>query len=103
MTYVFIEEVQATVTRNEGGDLLVVLDKLYTNALTNSRVRLLSLNTQLLQNDSLGVRSSSERVRLPDGSQVSLLVLLIGPSVIATVQPQVASSPDSTWFTNEGR
>jgi len=44
-TYVLIDEVQATVPRNEGGDLLAVLNKLNADALSNGRVRLLGLNT----------------------------------------------------------
>ena len=42
---VFFNESQATVVRDESGDLLAVLDELDTNALANGRVRLLSLNT----------------------------------------------------------
>ena len=50
---VFINVVQTTIARNEGGDLLTVLDKLNTDALTNSRVRLLSFNTTTHQNTKL--------------------------------------------------
>lgn len=42
---VFLNESQTTVVRDEGGDLLAVLDELNTDALTNSGVRLLSFNT----------------------------------------------------------
>ena len=45
MTYVLINEVQATITGHESGDLLAVLDELGANALTDSRVRLLGLDT----------------------------------------------------------
>ena len=44
-TYVLINEVKTTITRNEGSDLLAVLDQLATNGLTNSGVGLLGLNT----------------------------------------------------------
>ena len=50
---VFINVVQTTIARNEGGDLLTVLDKLNTDALTNSRVRLLSFNTTTHYNNKL--------------------------------------------------
>jgi len=40
---VLIDEVQATIARNEAGNLLSVLDELHANALTNSRVGLLGL------------------------------------------------------------
>lgn len=44
---VLINVVQATITRDESSDLLTVLDELDTNALTNSRVGLLSFNTTM--------------------------------------------------------
>ena len=44
---VFINIVQTTITRNESSDLLTILNKLDTDALTNSRVRLLSFNTTI--------------------------------------------------------
>jgi hypothetical protein len=46
-THVLINEVQATVIGHESCDLLAVLDQLSTNALTNSRVRLLGFNTTI--------------------------------------------------------
>lgn len=48
-THVFIAVVQATIARYESGDLLAVLDKLHSHALTNSRVWLLGLNTTTKQ------------------------------------------------------
>ena len=42
---VLINEVQTTIARDEGSDLLSVLDQLHTDALTNGRVRLLSLDS----------------------------------------------------------
>ena len=42
---VFVDEVQATVVRDERCNLLAVLNQLHTNALPHSRVRLLGLDT----------------------------------------------------------
>lgn len=61
---VLIDVVKTTIVRDESGDLLTVLDKLNTDGLTNGGVRLLSLNTDLLDNDALSVGSSTEGVGL---------------------------------------
>ena len=44
MPHVLIDEVQATVTRHEGGNLLAVFDELSAHALTDGGVGLLRLN-----------------------------------------------------------
>lgn len=49
------------VLRTESSDLLAVLDQLNTDTLSDGGVGLLGLNTNLLQNNSLGVRRTSER------------------------------------------
>lgn len=43
--YVLIDEVQATIVRDKGGNLLAVLDKLGAHAFPNSGVGLFGLNT----------------------------------------------------------
>ena len=43
-TYVFLNVVQATIVWHKGSNLLPVLHQLDTSTLTDSRVRLLSLN-----------------------------------------------------------
>merc|ERR1712000_533590 len=70
---VFFDVVEATIVGDEGDDLLAVLDELDADALTDGRVGLLSLNTELLKNDTLGVGGAGEGVSLEGGAGVGLL------------------------------
>lgn len=77
---VFINEVQTTIVGDESSDLLTVLNKLDSDTLSNSRVGLLGLNTNLFKNNSLSVGSTTERRGLVGCSEKSLLVSKIGPT-----------------------
>ncbi len=89
---VFIGEVQATIARDERSNLLAVLDELNAHALTDSRVRLLGLDTDLFQDDTLGMRATSERL-LPLRTQVRLVEILVGPALFTAVNAQLTASP----------
>uniref|UniRef100_A0AAG5CV59 Secreted protein n=1 Tax=Anopheles atroparvus TaxID=41427 RepID=A0AAG5CV59_ANOAO len=65
---VLLDVVQATIPGHERGNLLAVLDQLHTDALADGGVRLLGLDADLFQHDSLGVGRSGERIRLPAGA-----------------------------------
>ena len=58
--------------------------------------------SHLFKNDSLGVRSSSEGVGLPAGSEVSLFVVEIGPSLDPTVLHVLPGGPDTCGLTHDG-
>lgn len=65
---VLLNVVQTTVSGDECGDLLAVLNQLNTNALSDGRVRLLSLDTDLFENNALCVRGTTKRIGLPAGT-----------------------------------
>ena len=92
---VLIDKVKATITRDEGSDLLSVLDELDTDALTNGRVGLLGLNTDLLDNNALGVRGSLEGLH-PLGGKVSKVVCLVVPALETTDGAELTGCTDTT-------
>ena len=57
---VLIDERHTTISGDVGGDSLVVFTELNSDAFTDSRVRLLGFDSDLLNDDTSGVRSSSE-------------------------------------------
>lgn len=61
-THVLIDEVQATVARDEAGNLLAVLDELNSDTLTNGRVRLLGLKTAVYGNTLDKIRILTEKI-----------------------------------------
>ena len=76
---IIIDETHATILWHVGSNFLVVLFELNSDTLTDGRVRLLSFNTDLLNDNTSSVRGSSEWL-LPFSSLVSFLVSFIGPS-----------------------
>jgi hypothetical protein len=74
----------------ESSDLLAVLDELNLDTLSDSGVGLLGLNTDLLKDDTLGVRSTTERRRLVSGTEETLFVVQIGPAVLTTSSRELA-------------
>lgn len=75
-------DVDCWIRRTESSNLLAVLDELNTDTLANGRVRLLGLDTDFLEDDSLGVRRATERGGLEGGSEKALLEGLIGPAAV---------------------
>lgn len=69
----------------ESSDLLSVLDQLNPDTLPNGGVGLLCLDSDLLEDDALGVRGATEGRRLVGGSEKALLVCEIGPPSFTTM------------------
>ena len=70
---VLVHVVKATVVGHEGRHLLAVLDQLHTHTLADGRVGLLSLDTDLLKNNALGVRGTTSRRGLVEVAERALL------------------------------
>lgn len=84
------------VIRTESGDLLSVLDQLHTHTLSDGGVGLLGFDTDLLEDDSLGVGGATEGRGLEGGSERTLLIGQIGPTLLAAVVAQLARGVESS-------
>ena len=63
--------------RHESGDLLSILNELHTNTFSDGRVGLLSLNTDFLKDNTLGVRRTTGGRGLVEVAERTLLVRLV--------------------------
>ena len=99
---VLLDVVQTTVIGHESRDLLSVLDQLDSDTLSDGRVGLFCLDSDLLKDNSHGVRASSEGVSLPPRSQMSFLVVQIVPSLFPSVNPLLSGGLQSTRLTHVG-
>jgi hypothetical protein len=79
-------------SRTESGDLLAVLDELDTDTLANGRVGLLGLNTDLLEDDTLGVRRATEGRGLVGGTEK------IGPTTLTAGVLELAGGVQTSWL-----
>jgi hypothetical protein len=95
---VLVHEVEATVVGDESSDLLAVLDQLNTNALSDSRVGLLGLNTDLLEDDALGVGRTTEGRGLVGGTEGTTLPVKIRPLLVLSVRSQLSRGVETTGF-----
>jgi hypothetical protein len=97
---VFVDVIQTTITRDEGRNLLSVLDELHANTLSDSTVGLLGLDTNLLQNNSLGHRGASHRIRFHGRNGILLTVFQIMPTLIAAMSSELTTRVDTTWLSH---
>jgi len=93
---VFFDVVQRTITWDEGGNPLTVLDELDSNAFSNSGVWLFGFDSDFLDDDTFSVRSTGKWVGFQGGSQMSLFVVKIGPSLETPVVSQFSGAPNSS-------
>merc|ERR1712038_1631313 len=71
---VFFNVIQATIIRDESGDLFTILDQLHSDALSNGRIWLFSFNANFFKDDTLSMGSASKWVSLEGSTKISLLV-----------------------------
>merc|ERR1712024_20899 len=93
---VLLHKIEAAVLGHECRDLLSVLDQLDTDALSDGRVRLLGLDTDLFEDNPLGMRGTAERIGLPPGAQMCFLVVQIGPDLGTAVLDVLTGRPESS-------
>uniref|UniRef100_A0A3B3ZG87 Uncharacterized protein n=1 Tax=Periophthalmus magnuspinnatus TaxID=409849 RepID=A0A3B3ZG87_9GOBI len=84
---------EAAIVGHKSSDFLSVFDELDPHTLPDGRV---GLSLHFLQDNSLGVGSSSEGVSLESGAQMSLLVLFIVPFLLTTVVTELTSLSDKS-------
>lgn len=94
---VLVAEGHTTVTGDECSDSLVVFFELDSDTLSNTGVRLLGLNTNLLDDDTTGVGSTLEWLS-PLGGLMGEFVVLIGPKIQSSLVLKLATSSDTTRF-----
>ena len=99
-------EIEATISWDEGSDFLSVLLEENSASLSNGGVGLFGLDTQLLNDESLGMWSRLEWVFV-DGADCSLVVFLRSPSdrleekevpLESSFGCQFSSGLNSSWF-----
>ena len=77
---VFSKVVEATVPRDEGSDLLAILLEHDSDTLTDGGVGLFGLNTDLLDNQSLGHAAAHEGIFESRTEQSSIVLLIVPPA-----------------------
>ena len=94
---VLVAEGHATVTGHEASDSLVVFFELDSDALSNTGVGLLGLDTDFFDDDARGVGGTLEGLP-PLSSLVRELPLLVSPQIKSALVLQLATSTNTTWF-----
>lgn len=72
-----------------GGKITALLSQFIDNWL---------LYLHLLKHNTLSVGSTTEGIGLPSGTQMSLLVVLVGPTLVATVVHMLSGSTQTSRF-----
>jgi hypothetical protein len=95
---VFVNVIQATIARDKGGNFLSILNELNANALSNGRVWLLGFDANLFEHNALGHGGTAHGVGLHGGDAILLAILLIAPTLFATVGAQLATRSNAIRF-----
>merc|ERR1712062_660109 len=92
--------VQTTVIGYESCDLLTVLDELHSHTFTDGRVGLFRFHTDLLEDDSLCVGSSTKRVGFQCRTEMGFLVAEVVPPLFTSKRAEFSGNSDTTWLTH---
>lgn len=76
----------------------VVMGQGGTTALLSQFIDNWLLYLHLLKHNTLSVGSTTEGIGLPSGTQMSLLVVLVGPTLVATVVHMLSGSTQTSRF-----
>jgi len=97
---VFIDEVDCTIARSEGGEFVAVLDEGDLDGFADSGVWLFCLDTDLFDDDTLGLSGPCKRVVLCSRLEHSLLVSAVRPTEFLAVFCHLGTSEESSTHDN---
>ena len=89
---IFLNKIQATIIGYKSSDFFAILDSLNPDTLPDGRIWPFGFNSYFFQHNSLGVRSTAERVGLQGCAQMGFLVLLIMPLLVSLVATELPGS-----------
>ena len=95
---ILIDETHTSVSWHVGSDLFVVLSQLNSHTLSDGRVRLLSFNSDLFDDDACSMGSLCKGF-FPLRNTTFFLVSEIGPQLESSVHSELATSINSSRLT----
>lgn len=92
---IVLDVAERPIAGHKRSNLLAILDQLHPNRLPDSRVGLLGLNTNPLQNNALGVRGAGKGVGLQGRGGMLPRILLVVPYLLTAVVLELTGGADT--------